>query len=132
MANTETKKLTIASADYELITGFLKNNSGVLKDDHNAKIFSRIEGAEVIDDEDFPWEFIRLNTKVIIRDTIARLNYTYIVVMPEDADHRKCKVSLFSPIGSALFGQKQGSDIYWQTTKGKRFFTIMAISQFAK
>lgn len=90
-----------------------------------------MENVQMIEDADFPWEIVRLNSKVIIRDKIARPNYTYIVAMPELADHKQCKVSLFSTIGSALFGNSRGTDIYWETPKGKRYFTIMAVSQYA-
>jgi transcription elongation GreA/GreB family factor len=85
----------------------------------------------LIEDADFPWEVIRLNSEVIIRDKIVRLNYAYTVVMPELADHKQCKVSVFSAIGSALFGNSRGNDIYWKVPNGKRYFTIMAVSQYA-
>lgn len=131
-ASTPVKKLIVAKSDYDLIVGYLNKNKSLLQDEKNAGLLSKIEESEVFDDEQFPWEGIRLNTKVIIRDKVARLNYTYTVVLPEEADHRKCKVSVFSPIGSALFGYRRGDDVFWQTANGKRLFTIMAVSQFAK
>ena len=128
---TNQKKLVIAREDFDLISDYLKKNSVVNGDKKNNTIIQRMENVQMIEDADFPWEIVRLNSKVIIRDKIARLNYTYIVVMPELADHKQCKVSLFSTIGSALFGNSRGTDIYWETPKGKRYFTIMAVSQYA-
>lgn len=132
MLTTPVNKLIVTKPDYELITGYLDQNKALARDEKNAPLLSKIEQARIVNEDDFPWEGVRLNTKVILRDKLARLNYTYIVVLPEEADHRKCKVSLFSPIGSALFGYRRGEDVCWQTPYGKRFFTIMAVSQYAK
>ena len=131
MLNINTDKLILAKTDYQLLADYLKNNKTTLNEKEFHWLFNKIEQAELCNDNDFPWEVIRLNSKVIIRDTIARLNYTYTIVPPEFADHRKCKVSVLSPIGSSLFGSRRGDNIYWVTTGGKRFFTIMAVSQFS-
>ena len=132
MLTTQTKRLVVAKADYTLILDFLARNKTLLRDEKNAALLSKIEAAEVVAENEFPWEGIRLNTKVVLRDKQARLNYTYTVVLPEKADHRKCKVSVLSPIGSALFGYRRGDDVFWQTPNGKRYFTIMAVSYYAK
>ncbi len=129
MITTQESKLKMVKQDYDIILHYLNKNKGLLKEQKNASLLNNIEEAEIMEEGEFPWDTIRLNSKVIIRDTIARLNYTYTIVLPEHADHRKCKVSVFSPIGSALFGYKRGDDTYWETVKGKRYFTIMAVTQ---
>ena len=126
---TDTNKLIMAKQDYHFLCNYMRTNKTPGHVHNSASLLSNIQNAEVLEDEAFPWEIVRLHSKVIIRDKIARLNYTYTIVLPDEADHQKCKVSIFSPIGSALFGYKRGDDIYWQTQKGKRYFTIMAISQ---
>jgi transcription elongation GreA/GreB family factor len=128
---TENKKRILAKEDFDLLTNYLKSNRAAAVDEKNSAVIRLIETAQLVDDADFPWEVVRLNSKVIIRDKIARLNYTYIVVMPELADHKQCKVSAFSTIGSALLGHSRGHDIFWSTPKGRRHFTIMAVSQYA-
>jgi regulator of nucleoside diphosphate kinase len=127
----ENKKLVLAKEDFDLLSNYLKNNKAIATDEKNSRMIRLIETAQLVEDADFPWEVVRLNSKVIIRDKIARLNYTYIVVMPDQADHKQCKVSAFSIIGSALLGNSRGNDIFWNTPKGKRHFTIMAVSQYA-
>jgi transcription elongation GreA/GreB family factor len=127
---TDKNKKFIAREDLDLLKNHLKKNKTIANDEKVNDISDFIGNAELIEN-DFPWEIVRLNSKVIIRDKIARLNYTYTVVMPELADHKQCKVSVFSVIGSALFGNRRGDDIYWKTPKGKRYFTIMAVSQYA-
>jgi regulator of nucleoside diphosphate kinase len=128
---TDKNKKFIAREDFDLLADHLQKNKTNSSDEKRNAINDFIANAELIEENDFPWEIVRLNSKVIIRDKIARLNYTYTVVMPEQADHKHCKVSIFSAIGSALFGNRRGDDIYWKTPKGKRYFTIMAVSQYA-
>lgn len=118
--------------DYIQLTDYLKRNSGLTHDERIVSLRRRIEKAKVLEDDDMPWDIVCLNTRVSIRDKAARLDYTYTVVLPGQADHRKCKVSVFSSIGSALFGYKRGDEVYWQTTNGNRYFTIVSVSQNVK
>src|SRR4051812_10070077 len=83
MRSIENKKLLIAKKDFSLLSDYLKNNKAVAQDEKNSEIVQYIKNAELIEDAQFPWEIVRLNSKVIIRDKIARINYTYTVVMPE-------------------------------------------------
>ena len=129
---TQTSKLIMHKDDFNALTGYINKNQSLLTNLQKDSLLENIEDAELMDGEDFPWEIIRLNTRVVIRDKVARYNFTYTLVLPEFADHRKCKVSVFSPIGSALFGRRRGDDTYWATPKGKRYFTIMAVSQSLK
>ena len=126
---TQANKLIMFKDDFNLLNNYIASDESLLSGVQRGSLLEYIEEAELIDGDDFPWEVIRLNTKVVIRDKVARYNLTYTIVRPEDADHRKCKVSVFSPIGAALFGRRRGDDTYWVTPKGKRYFTIMAVSQ---
>lgn len=127
--DTQVTKLIMVKEDFQKITSYFNHNGAIISNVQNDSLLVKLHEAELVDLEDFPWEVIRLNTKVVIRDKDARYNFAYTVVLPEDADHRKCKVSVFSPIGSALFGYRRGDDTYWQTAKGRRYFTIMAVAQ---
>lgn len=130
MITSRNKEFIIAREDYDLLSKYLKKNKTVPATETENPIIQIIENAKLIDEGDFPWEVVRLNSKVIIRDKMARINYTYTVVLPELADHKQCKVSVFSTIGSSLFASSRGDDIYWKTPNGKRYFTIMAVSQY--
>lgn len=130
MTEMHSNKIILAKTDHSLLSRFIKDNLNYDKDGKLKMFLQKIEQAEVLEDEDFPWEVIRLNSKAIIRDTIARINYSYSVVLPGEADHRQCKVSVLSPIGRSLLGYRRGQDITWDTSGKKRNFTIMAVSQF--
>jgi transcription elongation GreA/GreB family factor len=124
----QTNKLTVVKEDFNALISYIEKNKNSASFMDGASLLGNIEHAEVLEEEDFPWEVVRLNTRVVIRDKEARYNFTYTVVLPEEADHRKCKVSVLSPIGSALFGYRRGDDTFWLTPTGKRYFTIMAVA----
>src|SRR5687768_3342093 len=124
----QTNKLIMVKEDFNALSNYIgkiRNSASFME---GASLLGNVEQAEIIEEEEFPWEVIRLNTRVVIRDKEARYNFTYTVVLPEEADHRKCKVSVLSPIGSALFGYRRGDDTFWLTPTGKRYFTIMAVA----
>ncbi len=125
----QTNKLIVVKDDFTRLKDYINRNAAMLSNLPGSSMLDQINEAEILDEHEFPWDVVRLNTRVVIRDKDARYNFTYTVVLPEDADHRKCKVSVFSPIGSALFGYRRGDDTYWVTPNGKRYFSIMAVDQ---
>lgn len=129
----ENDQLLMADSDHaELVRYINTHRTAIIGKAGMAGLVQDIENAVVVPASEFPWDHIRLHSKVIIRDKIARVNYTYTLVMPEFNDHRKCKVSVFSSIGKALLGSKRGSDIVWELPGKKRYFTVMAITQLSE
>ena len=128
---TETKnQLILTDEDFNELMHYIKNHEKQLMGQAGmAEWIGAIKHANILPAGDFPWDTIRLYSKVIIRDKMARVNYTYTLVLPAQSDHRKCRVSVFSSIGKALLGFKRGEDISWETTGKKRYFTVMAVSQ---
>ncbi len=133
MQHHEKEQLLMAESDHaELVQYINTHRTSIIGKAGMAELVQDIEKAATVPDSEFPWDHIRLHSKVIIRDKIARVNYTYTLVMPEFNDHRKCKVSVFSSIGKTLLGSKRGSDIVWELPGKKRYFTVMAITQLSE
>jgi regulator of nucleoside diphosphate kinase len=123
--------LIVVKEDYDLLMNYVKKSKNLFPNQkvYASNLLESIEKADVLNEGEFPKDMIRLNTRVTLRDKIARYNYVYTIVLPEEADHRKGKVSVLAPIGSALFGFRMGEDVNWQIHSGKRYFTIMAVTQ---
>ncbi len=51
--------------------------------------------------------------------------FSYELVMPEDADPDKGLISVASPIGRALVGKEEGDEVQVTTPAGKRTFEIV-------
>jgi regulator of nucleoside diphosphate kinase len=121
-------KLVVLKEDYDVLMSYAgKSKTGPQKI-YASELLESLETAEVVSNDEFPGDMIRLNSRVTIRDKVARYNYVYTIVLPEEADHRKGKVSVLAPIGAALLGYRTGEDVTWQMHSGKRYFTVMAVT----
>ena len=52
------------------------------------------------------------------------------IVLPEDGDPAKGKISVQSPIGRALMGKQAGDEVVVRTPGGERVFEILELSTF--
>ena len=122
-------KLIVAREDYELLKKYTGKGNAAPQKVYASELLENLADAEVLSREEFPDDMIRLYSRVTLRDKIARHNYVYTIVLPEEADHRKGKVSVLAPIGASLLGYRKGEDVSWQMHSGKRYFTVMAVTQ---
>ncbi|HRO71768.1 MAG TPA: GreA/GreB family elongation factor [Chitinophagaceae bacterium] len=130
METTQSSRLPIAKNDHDMLKHYLRTNNMELKyDQAKAQEFMEdIRDAEVINPSEFPSDKVRLNSKVTVRNTLARQNYTYTVVLPDKADQKHEMISILAPMGMALFGAKKGDTISLDSSKGRRHFTIQEVT----
>ena len=130
METIQSSRLTIAKNDHDMLMHYLRTNNMELKyDQAKAQEFMEdIRDAEVINSSEFPSDRVRLNSKVIVRNTLARQNYAYTVVLPDKADQKHEMISILAPMGMALFGAKKGETISLDSSKGRRHFTIQEVT----
>ena len=55
-----------------------------------------------------------------------------MIGLPDKADIKQRKISILSPIGTALIGFRQGENIRWQVPSGKKTFTILEVNNAKK
>ena len=127
-----TEKLTFIMTDFKNLTQYLEQYPITRKQQNLSGFFQKLEEAEILSDDDDGWDLVKVNCKVHIRELHTSLNYAYTVVMPEHADHKKCRVSVFSSIGNALLGRRMGDEVVWKTAAGTRRFLIMKVSAVNK
>lgn len=77
-----------------------------------------LEKAAVVDPGSIPADVITMNTKVLLRfdDTLEDMVYT--LVYPSDSAIKENRLSVLSPIGTALLGYKAGDVIQWKIPDG--------------
>ena len=79
--------------------------------------------ANVIPDEEMPDNVVRLGSTIDVNTPFGRkVNLT--IVMPGNADFQKGKLSVMSPIGTAVLGYKEGDQVKWHFPKGDELITI--------
>lgn len=91
------------------------------------EISYRLGNAKVIDPETVPKDQIRFASKVLVENLDSEEEVEYMIVGAEEADINKGKISVTSPLGSAMIGKEPGDEIVVQAPGGKRIYEIIDI-----
>lgn len=133
MTTTKTptrNKVILLQEDYDLLNAYFQSGRPmpVVNEKQSFKSLSEeLSKATVLAKNKFPADVIRLNSTAIIKDTATNRVITVTIVMPENADVKKNKVSVLAPVGTALIGFKKGQQVTWQVPAGVKDFVIMEV-----
>ena len=116
--------------DYNLLKTYLNNRSGKTTfDRQNAEdLFTELKKAKLVSKDEFPADVVRLNSTVRIKSEDKDHVMELTIVTPDKADIKERKISIMSPIGTALIGFRQGRNVKWQVPSGKKTFTILEVN----
>ena len=122
-------KIIIAQEDYETLNAYVKGVSAVMAfDKKNAALLKEeLNNAIVVKKNDMPGDVVRLNSRVIVKEGTKNNLMELVLVVPEKADIKQKRISVFAPIGTALIGFRQGEQVTWKVPSGFKTFTIMKV-----
>ncbi len=92
------------------------------------KLSEELKTAHIVDEEEMPFDVIRFNslaTVVFSNGTVK----TVQVVVPMDKDLKQNKISVLTPLGSALLGYSKDDSILWDFPNGKQYLKIVEVKQ---
>lgn len=87
----------------------------------------RISEVASLDISRLPRSRAAYGSKVTILDLDSDEEFTFTLVLPEELDGHPQHLSISSPIGMALVGQEEGSEVRVQIPAGARRFEILAL-----
>ena len=87
----------------------------------------RIAEVASMDISRLPKSRVAYGSKVTILDLDSEEEFTYTLVLPEELDNHPHRLSISSPIGMALVGQEEGSEVRVQIPAGMRRFEILEL-----
>ena len=88
-------------------------------------ILSRVR---IIDTSKLPEDEVHILSRVKIKNLKTNKIFEYLLVSPEEADFQAGKISVTSPVGQGLMGQKAGSKVQVKAPAGLLHFEIIEIS----
>lgn len=94
-------------------------------DKHTKSLEGEIDRAMVVESQQIPKDVITMNSRVLLQLNDKEIELS--LVYPEDADTSASKVSVFSPIGTAILGYKEGDTIEWEVPSGTSTIQIRKI-----
>ena len=90
-------------------------------------LLHELERASVLSDNAVPADVVRMNSTVLFR-TIGGDERSVQLVFPREADIGEGRVSVLTPVGTALIGLRPGQSITWLTRDGrKQLLTVLAV-----
>lgn len=91
------------------------------------RLLEELERAKIVADEKLPEGVARMGSSVTYI-TNAGQEQTVTLVYPADADIEAGRISVMTPVGTALVGLKAGQSITWRDRADKRHkLTIMSV-----
>lgn len=95
------------------------------------RLSDEMKTAQILDEEDMPEDVIRFNSKIMVYSENG-WEKTIQLVIPSEKDPKNDKISVLTPMGTALFGYSEGDTVVWDFPTGKQEFKIVTVTQDSK
>ncbi len=124
--NTLTTPIILSKEDHDLILFYLR--SGKWRSPADSQLADKLEAelkrAHIVTKENLRKDIVQLNSIVKVRDLEANKLMELVIVTPDKANLKEMKISVLSPVGTALIGFGQGDYVKWKVPAGERLFVI--------
>ncbi|HWW38503.1 GreA/GreB family elongation factor [Pedobacter sp.] len=125
----ENNQLIITKKEYELLSNHLKLSSR-LSDFNKDKLHHELKSAKIVTKDNLPEDAIVLDSLVTIQDEETAQEFTFHLVIPEEANMKLNKLSVLAPIGIALLGYTSGARVDWEMPTGVRKFKVIKVNRY--
>ncbi len=86
--------------------------------DEAEKLLNELNSATIVDPHEVPVDVVTMNSIVKIRFVNTNKQVQFRIVYPDEANVRENKISIFSPVATALIGYKVNDEIEWIVPSG--------------
>jgi regulator of nucleoside diphosphate kinase len=114
------KKLILNKLDYLRIKKAIENAKQVKSINANeaADLMTELDSATIVEPKDIPSDVVTMNSEVKISFLNNNRQVRFKIVYPKEANLKENKISIFSPIATALIGYKAGDEVEWIVPAG--------------
>ena len=117
--------ITLTASDYEGLS-MLARAAAATMPDLVSVLTDELERAEILP-HGFPEDTVRMGSEVDFRDDTTGKVQTVTLVFPGHADIAQRKISVLTPVGTALIGMRAGDSITFEARDGEpRRLTVLA------
>jgi len=92
-----------------------------------AYINSRMPLFDVFDLDALSGEQATFGATVVVEDLDTEETRTFLLLGPDDADHKNGSISVLSPMGLALLGKEEGDETIVDAPRGRIEYEIMSV-----
>ena len=123
MKKHEKNPVIMIEEDYQLLKRFTQHSPI----DDEMSLAYELNRAIIVKKDAFPANTIRLNSPVSVQDLDTKKIMEYTVVMPHEADIQQRKISVLTPMGTALIGFRKAEEVRWKVPAGLKRFKILDV-----
>lgn len=117
LADYRLPTIVLSDEDHRVLLRLAMAGTGFTADDADG-LLSELERATVVPDDAIPPDVVRMGS--LVQYSVGDERRTVELVYPKDANISQGKVSVLTPIGTALIGLRAGQTITWRTRDGRR------------
>lgn len=122
--------LHIPSEDYETLRLLATTTSAATISSARQRIHAlrdELDKAVVMPKDSLPAGVVMLGSAVTVLDLDLDEKECYTLALPQHADIDQQRISVLSPLGTALIGYREGDELTWPTPGGQRHLQIVKV-----
>jgi regulator of nucleoside diphosphate kinase len=121
--------ITLSAGDYERLS-VLAHAAMNRAPELATALVEELDRAKVLAKGRHPDQIVCMGSEVTFRDDATGKSHTVTLVYPEQADISQGKISVLTPVGTALIGLRAGHSITWEApAKQSRQLTILEVRE---
>lgn len=126
-------QLILSDKDFELLETILLNwsRTSELSKVNYLRLKEELKKAKIVTEDKMPKDVVRFKSVVSVETPFGVLD-SYQLVVPAERDPRNKKMSILSPVGSAIIGYAEGDDVFWDFPIGERKIIIKAVQNLSE
>ncbi len=126
MTDPSSSPILISERDNDILTRILANSDSKLA----AALEEELLRADVVPDGEVPADVVTMHSKVTFEDQDNGTRTTVTLVYPREANVDELRISILTPVGSALIGLGVGGTIDWPLPNGRmRRLKVIQVEQ---
>lgn len=95
------------------------------------KLREELGQAKIFADADLPADVVALNCRVSVQDMDDESEDEYVLVLPNNADADRQRLSVLAPVATALLGYRVGDVVEWPMPGGVRKLKVLTVQREA-
>ena len=121
--------ITLSAQDHERLSQ-LARAAAVTMPDVASELTDELDRAHILAKGRHPVDVVCMGCEVVYRDDTTGRVQTVTLVYPNEADIAKGRVSVLTPVGTALIGLAVGKSINWKTRSGEiKRLTVLQVRE---
>lgn len=122
-------RITLSADDHERLSE-LANRARSSHPDLSAELAAELGRAYVLARGKHPQHIVQMNSEVEFRDDATGKVQKMTLVYPGEADISERRISVLTPVGTALIGLPAGQSITWEAPNGDlRRLTVLSVRE---